>query len=121
MMLVHSVFYWHYHNFLFIDLDNSYNESEVHSVFYWHYNYFLFIDLDNSHDESDAGPLSDNGEKPVTQTNTFSNPLLNGETASISSIETLLLNIQGLLKVAAENARHHERQLSYEKGRLLSY
>lgn len=75
---------------------------------------FFFTDLDNSNSESEA--LSENGEKTVTQQNTFSNPLLNGENASISSIETLLLNIQGLLKVAAENARHHERQLSYEKG-----
>lgn len=75
-------------------------------------------DLDNSHDESDVGALSENGDKTVTQSNGFSNPLLNGETASISSIETLLLNIQGLLKVAAENARHHERQLSYEKAEL---
>ncbi|CAG2250558.1 Dachshund homolog 1,Dachshund homolog 2 [Mytilus edulis] len=73
-------------------------------------------DLDNSNSESEA--LSENGEKTVTQQNTFSNPLLNGENASISSIETLLLNIQGLLKVAAENARHHERQLSYEKAEL---
>ncbi|CAC5396395.1 Dachshund homolog 2,Dachshund homolog 1 [Mytilus coruscus] len=73
-------------------------------------------DLDNSNDESEA--LSENGEKTVTQQNNFTNPLLNGENASISSIETLLLNIQGLLKVAAENARHHERQLSYEKAEL---
>ncbi len=26
------------------------------------------------------------------------------------------MNIQGLLKVAAENARHRERQINYEKG-----
>jgi hypothetical protein len=35
---------------------------------------------------------------------------------SLSSTETLLRNIQGLLKVAADNARQQERQLSYEKG-----
>lgn len=35
-----------------------------------------------------------------------------------SSTETLLRNIQGLLKVAADNARQQERQTSYEKGEL---
>lgn len=35
----------------------------------------------------------------------------------VSSTETLLRNIQGLLKVAADNARQQERQISYEKGR----
>lgn len=35
-----------------------------------------------------------------------------------SSTETLLRNIQGLLKVAADNARQQERQISYEKGRI---
>lgn len=44
---------------------------------------------------------------------------LQGQTAS--SIETLLRNIQGLLKVAADNARHQERQISLEKGKPLSF
>lgn len=35
---------------------------------------------------------------------------------ALSSTETLLRNIQGLLKVAADNARQQERQISYEKG-----
>ncbi|XP_038113499.1 dachshund homolog 2 isoform X9 [Culex quinquefasciatus] len=35
-----------------------------------------------------------------------------------SSTETLLRNIQGLLKVAADNARQQERQTSYEKAEL---
>lgn len=35
----------------------------------------------------------------------------------VSSTETLLRNIQGLLKVAADNARQQERQISYEKGK----
>lgn len=34
------------------------------------------------------------------------------------STESLLLNIQGLLKVAAENTRQHERQAVYEKNEL---
>lgn len=36
---------------------------------------------------------------------------------NISSTETLLRNIQGLLKVAADNARQQERQITYEKGK----
>lgn len=39
-----------------------------------------------------------------------------GQDPSISSTETLLRNIQGLLKVAADNARQQERQINYEKG-----
>lgn len=36
--------------------------------------------------------------------------------AAISSTENLLRNIQGLLKVAAENAKQQERRISLEKG-----
>ncbi len=46
-----------------------------------------------------------------------SNATLNQNSASMSSTETLLLNIQELLKVAADNARQKERQISYEKGK----
>ncbi|KAK5644132.1 hypothetical protein RI129_007977 [Pyrocoelia pectoralis] len=41
-----------------------------------------------------------------------------GQDTAISSTETLLRNIQGLLKVAAENARQQERQINYEKAEL---
>jgi len=41
--------------------------------------------------------------------------------SNISSTETLLRNIQGLLKVAADNARQQERQINYEKGRTQSH
>ncbi|XP_033225556.1 dachshund homolog 2 [Belonocnema kinseyi] len=37
---------------------------------------------------------------------------------SVSSTETLLRNIQGLLKVAADNARQQEKQINYEKAEL---
>lgn len=75
-------------------------------------------DLEDSVDASDSLHNSETGEKPLVPPNVFHSQLLNGETHTISSIETLLLNIQGLLKVAAENARHHERQLGYEKAEL---
>lgn len=39
------------------------------------------------------------------------------DTQSASSTETLLRNIQSLLKVAADNARQQERQITYEKGK----
>jgi alkanesulfonate monooxygenase SsuD/methylene tetrahydromethanopterin reductase-like flavin-dependent oxidoreductase (luciferase family) len=42
-----------------------------------------------------------------------------GVDPSISSTETLLRNIQGLLKVAADNARQQERQINYEKSEYL--
>ncbi|XP_016838371.2 dachshund homolog 2 isoform X2 [Nasonia vitripennis] len=38
--------------------------------------------------------------------------------SSVSSTETLLRNIQGLLKVAADNARQQEKQINYEKAEL---
>ena len=42
--------------------------------------------------------------------------VLTNDNSSFSSVETLLLNIQGLLKVAVENARHRENQINCEKG-----
>ena len=42
-----------------------------------------------------------------------------GEASGSSSIGNLLMNIQGLLKVAVENARHHEQQTNYEKGNFM--
>ncbi|XP_051156103.1 dachshund homolog 2 isoform X2 [Leptopilina boulardi] len=37
---------------------------------------------------------------------------------SVSSTETMLRNIQGLLKIAADNARQQEKQINYEKAEL---
>lgn len=42
-------------------------------------------------------------------------PVLEPEPA-LNSTETLLRNIQGLLRVAADNARRQESQISREKG-----
>ena len=36
----------------------------------------------------------------------------------LGSTENLLRNLQGLLKVAAENARQQDRQANYEKGEI---
>lgn len=40
-----------------------------------------------------------------------------GDSVMLCSTENLLRNIQGLLKVAAENARQQDRQANYEKGK----
>lgn len=53
---------------------------------------------------------SEQGERTLQSPHNTSN-LSNGTLTGYSSIETLLLNIQGLLKVAGENARHQERQI----------
>lgn len=52
-------------------------------------------------------------------------PAINSEgtvdgASPLSSTETLLRNIQSLLKVAADNARQQERQISYEKGEWIN-
>jgi hypothetical protein len=47
--------------------------------------------------------------------------LPNVDPSSVSSTETLLRNIQGLLKVAADNARQQERQINYEKGKCFLF
>lgn len=62
------------------------------------------------------------GEKSHKTAPPFHNQLLGagtGEAVGISSIDNLLMNIQGLLKVAMENARHHEQQTNYEKGMFM--
>ena len=54
---------------------------------------------------------------PVQSLASLGSQILNSEAPGISSVETLLMNIQGLLKVAAENARHREQQIHLEKGK----
>lgn len=39
----------------------------------------------------------------------------------LSSLESLLINIQGILKVAVEAARYREQQLDRERGEFLLY
>ena len=58
------------------------------------------------------------GQQQLTPPPPCSTSLVHGTSAPLSSTEVLLRNILGLLRVAEENARHHERQTQYEKGRL---
>ncbi|CAF4952768.1 unnamed protein product [Pieris macdunnoughi] len=81
----------------------------------------------NVKDEDEGGDMSD-GERDLQSANSPapvsyapqsgsppSVPVDPSADTLVSSTETLLRNIQGLLKVAADNARQQERQISYEK------
>ncbi|KAK3606400.1 hypothetical protein CHS0354_042050 [Potamilus streckersoni] len=73
---------------------------------------------DKENTETPNSPAnSDTAERNPHDKNS-SAPVANGKLVSFSSIETLLLNIQGLLQVAAKNARHRERQINLEKAEL---
>ncbi|XP_030749847.1 dachshund homolog 1-like isoform X1 [Sitophilus oryzae] len=80
-------------------------------------------DKDQDMDDGDlplpAAPGSDSQQAALNYS-TLASAVANangpGPDAGISSTETLLRNIQGLLKVAADNARQQERQINYEKG-----
>ncbi|XP_035211104.1 keratin, type I cytoskeletal 13-like [Stegodyphus dumicola] len=81
-------------------------------------------DDDRDQDFSDHPDVSStaNGERlPPSQMFPFSHLAVDGGSPTgqvVSSIETLLRNIQGLLKVAADNARQQERQINIEKAEL---
>ncbi|KAK3099652.1 hypothetical protein FSP39_007548 [Pinctada imbricata] len=76
---------------------------------------------DNDLEDSLAGSDSINSDidnKDIPSSSDLHNQVQNGDFPNISSIESLLLNIQGMLKLAMENARRQERQLTYEKTEL---
>lgn len=93
--------------------------------------FFLLFSFSNSIDISDTElpatsppPTSNIELDPRQQALNYSTlagaaavSIPNGQDPSLSSTETLLRNIQGLLKVAADNARQQERQISFEKGK----
>ena len=82
---------------------------------------YLFLDFSDHPDVSSTA----NGERlQPSQVFPFGHVTVDSGSPTnqvVSSIETLLRNIQGLLKVAADNARQQERQISIEKGELLLY
>lgn len=77
----------------------------------------FFSDLSDNPDVSSTG-LLDKGSANGSNSGINMSGGLTADSLGISSIETLLRNIQGLLKVAADNARQQERQSNYEKGKL---
>lgn len=81
--------------------------------------FFVFppVDLSDCPDVTSTA----NGDRSVNHQALSYSALLGENSAGVSSIETLLRNIQGLLKVAADNARQQERQINYEKGKYYTF
>ena len=79
----------------------------------------FFPDMDDGDLPLPAAPVNDCQQAAINYS-TLASAVASangpGQDPSISSTETLLRNIQGLLKVAADNARQQERQINYEKG-----
>ncbi|KAK7085897.1 Dachshund 1 [Halocaridina rubra] len=84
-------------------------------------------DMDDDEDKDESMDIADawtRASSNLSQTQLTSPPQGPGATvgmgssAPLSSTEVLLRNILGLLRVAEENARHHERQTQYEKAEL---
>ncbi|RZF48202.1 hypothetical protein LSTR_LSTR006169, partial [Laodelphax striatellus] len=83
------------------------------------------VDDDDDKDQGDLSDVGETGGGGGSAGGSVSPHALNYSTlgappdaTGISSTETLLRNIQGLLKVAADNARQQERQINYEKAEL---
>ena len=79
-------------------------------------NLSVLLIIDNNNDALDTVSHPDPDERTRSQCQSAPPSLDNQPLEGYSSIETLLMNIQGLLKVAAENARHQERKTGMEKG-----
>lgn len=75
-------------------------------------------ELEDSMDMADAYGSSADMDKPTVSGQHVSGSagLLNGDGSGMPSIETLLLNIQGLIKVATDTARHRDTQVSQDRG-----
>ena len=74
----------------------------------------------NSGDRLDTMSPHDTEGRSRSQCQSAPPTVDNTSLEGFSSIETLLMNIQGLLKVAAENARHQERKTGMEKGQYIN-
>jgi len=62
------------------------------------------------------GPMAgENGDDVIIDRSTPTNQSAR-TCADLTSLETLFVNIQGLLNVAVERSRDREEQISYEKG-----
>ena len=104
-------------------------------IFFFLTDGLLAVDISSSRTSSSHCPsVSPERERPIHST-VHSHPLTNSTSLSLdhaaaareimshhgpSSIETLLTNIQGLLKVAADNARQQEKHIHLERGNYKS-
>ena len=61
------------------------------------------------------GPIGENGADVIMDCSTPTNQRAR-TCAELTSLETLFVNIQGLLNMAIERSRDREQQISYEKG-----
>ncbi|XP_033631334.1 dachshund homolog 1-like isoform X4 [Asterias rubens] len=109
------------------------SHANNHSKSSAHINGLLAVDISSSRTSSSHCPsVSPERERPIHST-VHSHPLTNSTSLSLdhaaaareimshhgpSSIETLLTNIQGLLKVAADNARQQEKHIHLERAEL---
>ncbi|XP_076320983.1 dachshund homolog 1-like isoform X2 [Tachypleus tridentatus] len=78
-------------------------------------------DDDRDQDYSDSADVSSTANPDRLASNQavpFQNDVSITMGQAVFSMETLLKNIQGLLKIAADNARHQERQINLEKVEL---
>ncbi|XP_071787313.1 dachshund homolog 1-like isoform X4 [Asterias amurensis] len=109
------------------------SHANNHSKTSAHINGLLAVDISSSRTSSSHCPsVSPERERPI-HSSVHSHPLTNSTSLSLdhaaaareimshhgpSSIETLLTNIQGLLKVAADNARQQEKHIHLERAEL---
>lgn len=100
--------------------------SSFQIIFFLLFSFSNSIDISDTENPATTPPPASNVElDPRQQALNYSTlagaaavSIPNGQDPSLSSsTETLLRNIQGLLKVAADNARQQERQISFEKGK----
>lgn len=88
-----------------------------------HLIFFLFIDFaDLSETErpdlpTSGSPRSDCQALNYSALASAAGAVTPSAESNLNSTENLLRNIQGLLKVAADNARQQERQINFEKGK----
>ncbi|XP_064637182.1 dachshund homolog 1-like isoform X7 [Lineus longissimus] len=88
----------------------------------------LAVEDDNASDDDDDDGDSDNNDytslpqhdtpDKMTSQKHYGQQLTSTDLTGPSSLEALLLNIQGLLKVAAEHAKQYERQIHFETAEL---
>lgn len=75
----------------------------------------------NNNDADGDNDMDTMGHEEIDNENVYVSPSANSLSGTnISSMQTLLTNIQGLLKVAADNARLQEKHSSFEICKIFS-
>ena len=93
------------------------SKSILLSLFKISQKHVVFIISDDSDQADYPNSLAHDTVEKLTSSKPFpQHSLTPHDLTGPSSLEALLLNIQGLLKVASEHAKQHERQVQYETG-----